>query len=173
MIIVHRFTFTHPIQIPGRPPVKEFEPAAPGNVGYTVTLVGGGWLFQAPPGTSGISAGGRDELALCGERDRPIRLAVWVPVDQVVVHYATDGHYAADDDVLHLATDALPTQAPSDALIARRAAPPPVVERAPDPAVESQPVPAAAPPPTAARRRAPPGAAAAAPPPPSQGWVEE
>lgn len=164
MIIVHRFTFTHPVQIPGRSPVKEFEPAAPTNVGYTATLVGGGWLFQAPPGTSGISAGGRDELALCGVRDRPIRLAVWVPVDQVVVHYASD-------DVLRLAADALPTQAPSDALIARRAAPPAVVERDPDPVGESPPV--IAPPPTAARRRAPPGAAAAAPPPPSQGWVEE
>lgn len=166
MIIVHRFTFTHPIQIPGRAPVKEFEPAAPTNVGYTATLVGGGWLFQAPPGTSGISAGGRDELALCGWRgDKVIRLAVWVPVDQVVVHYATD------DDELSL--DALPTQAPSDALIARRAAPPAVVERDPDPVGESQPAPVTAPPPTAARRRAPPGAATAAPPPPSQGWVEE
>lgn len=163
MIIVHRFTFTHPVQIPGRSPVKEFEPAAPTNVGYTATLVGGGWLFQAPPGTSGISAGGRDELALCSNmRDWPTRLAVWVPVDQVVVHYATDG--AMD-------IDALPTQAPSDALIARRAAPPP--ERSPDPAVESRHAPVTAPPPTAARRRAPPGAATAAPPPPSQGWVEE
>lgn len=165
-MITHRFVFMSPVQLPGKAPTSVYEPAAASNHGHTARRLPEGWLFTGAAGvTSGLSAGGRDELAAIGEA--PSMLAVLVPHSQVVVQYA--GEPAADG--------ALPTSAPSPALIAARAKaadeereraaaqpPPPVVD----------PAPVAAPPPPPSRRRGPPGAQPpVTAPPPSVGWVDE
>lgn len=165
-MIIHRFVFLSPVQLPGKAPASVFEPGAVANIGHTATRTPDGWLFTGAAGVaSGLSAGGRDELAAIGEA--ATTLAVLVPHSQVIVQYA--GEPAADG--------ALPTSAPSPALIAARAKaadeereraaaqpPPPVVD----------PAPVAAPPPPPSRRRGPPGAQPpVTAPPPSVGWVDE
>ena len=64
-MIVHRFVFLSPVQLPGKAPASVFEPAAAGNHGHTARRLPEGWLFCGPSGaTSGLSASGREELAL-------------------------------------------------------------------------------------------------------------
>lgn len=163
-MIVHRFVFLSPVQLPGKAPASVFEPAAAGNHGHTARRLPEGWLFCGPHGaTSGLSASGREELALIGEKPDEVALGVLVPHGQVVVHYA--GQW--------LEGEKLPESAPSDGLAGAR-------ERA---AAESQrkaaevpPAPVAAPvatapPPAASKRRGP--LPAPPPPPPSVGWVDE
>lgn len=172
MIVIHRFVFLSPVQLPGKAPTTVYEPAASGNHGHTATRLPDGWLFRGPHGaTSGLSTSGREELTLIGEKPDDAALGVFVPHNLVVVHYA--GQWFEDEK--------LPESAPSEALGFARAAatqrkaeaqPPPPVE--PPPAAPAAPVVVVtAPPPTASRRRAPAGIPAAPPPPPSVGWVDE
>lgn len=172
-MIIHRFVFLSPVQLPGKAPTTVYEPAASGNHGHTATRLPDGWLFRGPHGsTSGLSTSGRDELALIGEKPDDVALGVFVPHNLVVVHYA--GQW--------LEGEALPESAPSEALgFARTAAsqrkaeeqPPPPAPESPPAAPAAPVVAVAAPPPTASRRRAPAGIPAAPPPPPSVGWVDE
>lgn len=172
-MIVHRFVFLTPVQLPGKAPASVFEPAAAGNHGHTARRLPEGWLFCGPSGaTSGLSASGREELALIGEKPDDVALGVLVPHSQVVVHYA--GQWLDDEK--------LPEAAPSEALgFARTAAsqrkaeeqPPPPAPESPPAAPAAPVVAVAAPPPTASRRRTPAGIPAAPPPPPSVGWVDE
>lgn len=174
MIVIHRFVFLSPVQLPGKAPTTVYEPAAASNHGHTATRLPDGWLFHGPHGaTSGLSASGREELTLIGEKPDDAALGVFVPHNLVVVHYA--GQWLEDEK--------LPESAPSDRLDMARsraaaasqrkveAQPPPSAPESP-PAAPSAPV-VAAPPPTASRRRAPAGIPAAPPPPPSVGWVDE
>ena len=88
-MIIHRFVFLSPVQLPGKAPTLVFEPAAAGNHGHTARRLPDGWLFCGPPGaTSGLSTSGRDELAAIGENPDGVALGVLVPHSQVVVHYA-------------------------------------------------------------------------------------
>lgn len=172
-MVIHRFAFLIPVQLPGRAPVVVFEPASVTNIGYTATRTADGWLFTGPPGqTSGLSTGGRDELAAIGQDPAAASLAVLVPHAQVVVQYAGA---VSSGEPFNFA--ALPTSAPSFDLEVARAkvaedarrqaeraaadppAPPPVVA-----------APAPAPPPTSRRRSPLPPPPA---PPPSVGWVAD
>lgn len=167
-MIVHRFVFLCPVQLPGKAPATQFEPASPSNHGYTARRLPDGWLFCGPPGQiSGLSTSGRDELIAIGEKPDDLALGVLVPHAQVVVHYA--GQWLEDEK--------LPESAPSEALgFARSRAAAESLRKAAEPLpVEPPPPPPAAvtPPPAASRRRAPAGMAPAPPPPPSVGWVED
>lgn len=172
-MIIHRFVFLSPVQLPGKAPTSVYEPAAASNHGHTATRLPDGWLFRGPHGaTSGLSTSGREELTLIGEKPDDVALGVFVPHNLVVVHYA--GQWLEDEK--------LPESAPSEAFgFARTAAtqrkaeaqPPLPVPESP-PAAPAAPVAAvAAPPPPPRRRRAPAGIPAAPPPPPSVGWVDE
>ncbi len=166
-MIIHRFVFLAPVQLPGKAPAIHYEPAAAGTDGHTVTRTPDGWLFRGPPGqTSGLSTSGRDELAAIGHDLDRASLAVMVPHSQVIVQYA--GQW--------LDGEKLPESAPSDELdgirakaraeAKRKIETPPVAQPGPPPAPVT-------PPPAASRRRAPAGMAAPPPPPPSVGWVDE
>lgn len=168
-MIIHRFVFLSPVQLPGKAPTLVFEPAAAGNHGHTARRLADGWLFCGPPGaTSGLSTSGRDELTMIGESPDGVALGVLVPHSQVVVHYA---------GVPFLYGDQLPDSAPSFELGTARlkaAESQRRVEAQPSPPPEPPPAPVAvAPPPTASRRRTPAGMAPPPPPPPSVGWVDE
>lgn len=173
-MIIHRFVFISPVQLPGKAPTLVFEPAAAGNHGHTARRLPDGWLFCGPPGaTSGLSTSGRDELTMIGESPDGVALGVLVPHSQVVVHYAG---YWLDGDMYP--NEKLPEEAPSLrlALARSRAAAESQrkVEAQPPPPPEPPPAPVAvAPPPTASRRRTPAGMAPPPPPPPSVGWVDE
>ena len=167
-MIIHRFVFLSPVQLPGKAPTLVFEPAAAGNHGHTARRLPDGWLFCGPPGaTSGLSTSGRDELAAIGENPDGVALGVLVPHSQVVVHYA--GQWVIGEK--------LPESAPSFELCVERskaAESQRKVEAQPPPPPEPPPAPVAvAPPPTASRRRTPAGMAPPPPPPPSVGWVDE
>lgn len=168
-MIIHRFVFLSPVQLPGKAPTLVFEPAAAGNHGHAARRLPDGWLFCGPPGaTSGLSTSGRDELAAIGENPDGVALGVLVPHSQVVVHYAGEPFLYGDQ---------LPDSAPSFELGTARlkaAESQRRVEAQPPPPPEPPPAPVAvAPPPTASRRRTPAGMAPPPPPPPSVGWVDE
>jgi hypothetical protein len=167
-VIIHRFVFLSPVQLPGKAPTLVFEPAAAGNHGHTARRLPDGWLFCGPPGaTSGLSTSGRDELAAIGENPDGVALGVLVPHSQVVVHYAGEPFLYGDQ---------LPDSAPSFELGTARlkaAESQHKVEAQPPPPPEPPAAVAIAPPPTASRRRTPAGMAPPPPPPPSVGWVDE